>query len=407
MAVHVIDEANRCLNCKKPLCRQGCPINTPIPQMIQAFKNGDLNDAGEMLFSNNPLSLVCSLVCNHEKQCEGHCILGKKGQSVHISSIENYISDTIFDKIKIECKPKNGKKVAVIGAGPAGITIAIYLTKEGYSVTIFDAKDKVGGVLQYGIPDFRLPKTILERYKKKLVDIGVKIRPNTAIGTALEIKDLVRDGYQSIFIGTGVWRPKTLGVKGESLGNVHYAIDYLANPDAYDLGDRVAIIGMGNSAMDVARTVIRHGARKVTLYARGLHSNASEHETAYAKLDGANFQFGKQIAEITDDGPVFETILYDEEGNQIGMEEERDQVYADSTIISISQGPKSKLVSTTEGLKASQNGLLMTDEDGRTTIPGVFASGDVVLGARTVVEAVAYSKRVAQAMDEYMKSKEE
>lgn len=407
MAVHVIDEANRCLNCKKPLCRQGCPINTPIPQMIQAFKNGDLNDAGEMLFSNNPLSLVCSLVCNHEKQCEGHCILGKKGQSVHISSIENYISDTIFDKIKIECKPKNGKKVAVIGAGPAGITIAIYLTKEGYSVTIFDAKDKVGGVLQYGIPDFRLPKTILERYKKKLVDIGVKIRPNTAIGTALEIKDLVRDGYQSIFIGTGVWRPKTLGVKGESLGNVHYAIDYLANPDAYDLGDRVAIIGMGNSAMDVARTVIRHGARKVTLYARGLHSNASEHETAYAKLDGANFQFGKQIVEITDDGPVFETILYDEEGKQIGMEEERDQVYADSTIISISQGPKSKLVSTTEGLKASQNGLLMTDEDGRTTIPGVFASGDVVLGARTVVEAVAYSKRVAQAMDEYMKSKEE
>lgn len=407
MAVHVIDEANRCLNCKKPLCRQGCPINTPIPQMIQAFKGGDINAAGEMLFSNNPLSLVCSLVCNHEKQCEGHCILGKKGQSVHISSIENYISDTIFDKIKIECKPKNGKKVAVIGAGPAGITIAILLTKEGYSVTIFDAKDKVGGVLQYGIPDFRLPKTILDRYKKKLIDIGVKIRPNTAIGTALEIKDLVRDGYQSIFIGTGVWRPKTLGVKGESLGNVHYAIDYLANPDAYDLGEKVAIIGMGNSAMDVARTVIRHGARRVTLYARGLHSNASDHETAYAKLDGASFQFGKQIVEITDDGPVFETILYDEEGKQIGKEGEREQVYADSTIISISQGPKSKLVSTTEGLKASQNGLLMTDEDGRTTIPGVFASGDVVLGARTVVEAVAYSKRVAQAMDEYMKSKEE
>lgn len=407
MAVHVIDEANRCLNCKKPLCRQGCPINTPIPQMIQAFKGGDINAAGEMLFENNSLSLVCSLVCNHEKQCEGHCILGKKGQSVHISSIENYISDTIFDKLKIECKPKNGKKVAVIGAGPAGITISILLTKEGYSVTIFDAKDKVGGVLQYGIPEFRLPKSILERYKKKLVGIGVKIRPNTAIGTALEIKDLVRDGYQSIFIGTGVWRPKTLGVKGESLGNVHYAIDYLANPDAYDLGESVAVIGMGNSAMDVARTVIRHGARKVTLYARGLHSNASDHETAYAKIDGANFQYGKQIYEITDDGPVFETVIYDEEGKQIGMEEEREQIYADSTIISISQGPKSKLISTTEGLKASESGLLMTDEEGRTTIPGVFASGDVVMGARTVVEAVAYSKKVAQAMDEYMRLKDE
>lgn len=406
MAVHVIDEANRCLNCKKPLCRQGCPINTPIPQMIQAFKEGDLNKAGDMVFENNPLSLVCSLVCNHEKQCEGHCILGKKGQPVHISSIENYISDTVFNKIKIECKPKNGKKVAVIGAGPAGITIAVYLTKEGYSVTIFDAKDKLGGVLQYGIPEFRLPKSILERYKKKLLEIGVKIRPNTAIGTALEIKDLLRDGYQSIFIGTGVWRPKTLGVKGESLGNVHYAIDYLANPDAYDLGDTIAIIGMGNSAMDVARTVIRHGARNVTLYARGLSSHASEHETAYAKLDGARFQFGKQILEITDDGPVFENIIYDEEGNQIGIKEEQEQVYADSTIISVSQGPKSKLVNTTDGLKASKNGLLVTDDRGETTIPGIFASGDVVLGARTVVEAAAYSKKVAEAMDEYMKSKD-
>ncbi|MTK08013.1 MAG: NAD(P)-dependent oxidoreductase [Hungatella sp.] len=407
MAVHVIDEANRCLNCKKPLCRQGCPIQTAIPQMIQAFKEGDLNRAGEMVFENNPMSLVCSLVCNHEKQCEGHCILGKKGQPVHISSIENYISDTVFDKLKIECMPKNGKKVAVIGAGPAGITIAILLTKKGYSVTIFDARDKVGGVLQYGIPEFRLPKSILERYKKKLLEIGVKIRPNTAIGTALEIKDLIRDGYQSIFIGTGVWRPKTLGVKGESLGNVHYAIDYLANPDAYNLGDTVAIIGMGNSAMDVARTAIRHGARKVTLYARGNVSNASEHETAYAKLDGADFQFGKQIVEITDDGPVFVNVIHDEEGKAIGQGEEREQFFADSTIISVSQGPKSKLVNTTEGLKASQNGLLMTDDNGQTTIPGIFASGDVVLGARTVVEAVAYSKTVAEAMDEYMKSKEE
>ncbi|WP_097004803.1 NAD(P)-dependent oxidoreductase [Lacrimispora amygdalina] len=407
MAVHVIDEANRCLNCKKPLCRQGCPIQTAIPQMIQAFKEGDLNKAGEMVFENNPLSLVCSLVCNHEKQCEGHCILGKKGQPVHISSIENYISDTVFDQLKIDCMPKNGKKVAVIGAGPAGITIAILLTKKGYSVTIFDARDKVGGVLQYGIPEFRLPKSILERYKKKLLEIGVKIRPNTAIGTALEIKDLIRDGYQSIFIGTGVWRPKTLGVKGESLGNVHYAIDYLANPDAYHLGETIAIIGMGNSAMDVARTAIRHGARKVTLYARGTSGTASEHEMAYARLDGADFQFGMQIMEITDDGPVFGKVLHDEEGKPAGLGEDRVQIFADSTIISVSQGPKSKLVNTTEGLKASQNGLLMTDDKGQTTIPGIFASGDVVLGARTVVEAVAYSKTVAEAMDEYMKSKEE
>ena len=157
MAVHVIDEANRCLQCKKPMCQQGCPIHTPIPAMIRALKEGGLEDAGAMLFANNPMSLVCSLVCNHERQCEGHCVLGRKGQPVHVSSIENYISDTCLERIKIDCAQKNGKKVAVIGAGPAGITIAILLTQRGYSVTIFDSRDKIGGVLQYGIPEFRLP----------------------------------------------------------------------------------------------------------------------------------------------------------------------------------------------------------------------------------------------------------
>ena len=268
MAVHVIDEADRCLQCKKPMCQQGCPIHTPIPAMIKALKEGGLEDAGAMLFANNPMSLVCSLVCNHERQCEGHCVLGRKGQPVHVSSIENYISDTCLERIDVQCQPKNGKKVAVIGAGPAGITIAILLTKKGYSVTIFDSRDKIGGVLQYGIPEFRLPKAILERYKKKLLSMGIRIRPNTTIGGALEIKDLFRDGYKAIFIGTGVWRPKKLGIKGESLGNVHFAIDYLANPDAYDLGDRVAVIGVGNSAMDVARTAVRLGTSEVTVIYR-------------------------------------------------------------------------------------------------------------------------------------------
>ena len=406
MAVHVIDEANRCLQCKKPMCQQGCPIHTPIPAMIKALKEGGLEEAGAMLFSNNPMSLVCSLVCNHERQCEGHCVLGRKGQPVHVSSIENYISDTCLERIDVQCQPKNGKKVAVIGAGPAGITIAILLTKKGYSVTIFDSRDKIGGVLQYGIPEFRLPKAILERYKKKLLSMGIRIRPNTTIGGALEIKDLFRDGYESIFIGTGVWRPKKLGIKGESLGNVHFAIDYLANPDAYDLGDRVAVIGVGNSAMDVARTVIRKGSHHVTLYARGSHSDASLHETQYAMLDGAKFEFSRNIVEINDNGPVFQQILYDEEGNVTGYSGEKEQVYADSVIISISQGPKSKLVNTTEGLKATRNGLLQTDEQGETTVEGIFASGDVVLGAKTVVEAVAYSKTVADAMDAYMKKKD-
>ncbi|MCD8277953.1 FAD-dependent oxidoreductase, partial [Enterocloster citroniae] len=257
-----------------------------------------------------------------------------------------------------------------------------------------------------GIPEFRLPKSILDRYKKKLQSIGIRIRPNTTIGGALEIKDLFRDGYESIFIGTGVWRPKTLGVKGESLGNVHFAIDYLANPDAYDLGDNVAIIGVGNSAMDVARTVIRKGSHNVTMYARGKHSDASLHETQYAMLDGARFEFGKSIVEINDDGPVFRDVCFDEEGNITGYSEETEQVKADSVIISISQGPKSKLVNTTDGLKATKNGLLQTSDNGETTVEGIFASGDVVLGAKTVVEAVAYSKTVVDAMDEYMKNKD-
>ena len=195
-------------------------------------------------------------------KCEGHCVLGRKGQPVHVEQHREFISDTCLERIDVQCQPKNGKKVAVIGAGPAGIIIAIPSDKEGVQYeTIFDSRDKIGGVLQYGIPEFRLPKAILERYKKSFCPWESRIRPNTTIGGALEIKDLFRDGYESIFIGTGVWRPKKLGIKGESLGNVHFAIDYLANPDAYDLGDRVAVIGGGNSAMDVARTVIRKGSQ--------------------------------------------------------------------------------------------------------------------------------------------------
>ena len=199
-----------------------------------------------------------------------------------------------------------------------------------------------------------------------------------------------------------MWRPKTLGVKGESLGNVHFAIDYLANPDAHDLGNTVAIIGAGNAAMDVARTVLRHGASKVTLYERGTVSAASERELSYAMIDGADIVYCKDTVEITEEGPVFRDVYYDEEGNITGYSTETELVKADSTIVSISQQPKDKLVNTTKGLKANERGLLVTNEDGETTCEGIFASGDVVRGAKTVVEAVAYSKHVADAMDEYM-----
>ena len=233
--VHVIEEAGRCLQCKKPLCMNGCPISTQIPQMIKLLKENKVKEAGRMLFENNPLSVVCSLVCDHQRQCEGHCVLAKRGQGIHISSIENYISETCLDTVEIETAPDNGKMIAVIGAGPAGITIAIEMRRRGYDVTIFDSRDKIGGVLRYGIPEFRLPKTILERYKDKLTSLGIHIRPNTTIGGALIIDDLFRDGYKAIFIGTGVWRPKKLSIPGESLGNVHFAIDFLVNPPAMRL----------------------------------------------------------------------------------------------------------------------------------------------------------------------------
>lgn len=407
MAAHVINEARRCLQCKKPLCRiKGCPIQTDIPEMIRLFLAGQTEEAGRMLFENNPLSVVCSLVCDHENQCEGNCIQGKRkeGAAVQIPNIENYISDFYFDKISLERAPDNGQRVAIIGSGPAGITIAIKLSALGYRITIFERMDKVGGMMRYGIPAFRLPRKIIDRYQVKLRQMGIHFRPNTAIGGALHLDDLFNDGYDAIFIGTGVWRPRRPHVKGESLGNVHYAIDYLQNPDAYDLGDNVAIIGAGNSAIDVARTVVRQGARNVTLYARRQRIAASQRELDYAHIDGIELQQGMAITEFTEEGPVFTPRIYDEQGNLI-REEEPVLMPADSTIIAISQGPKDKIVNTTHDLQTNDNGLLVVDDDGRTTREGVFASGDVVAGAKNVVLAVKYSKNVARAMDEYLTAK--
>jgi glutamate synthase (NADPH/NADH) small chain len=402
MSVHIIDEANRCLNCKKPGCQQGCPVHTPIPQIIQMFKQNQVMEAGEKLFENNPMSVICSIVCNHEMQCAGHCVLGRKGNPVHFSSIETYISDTYLDRMKVTPAEKKDKKVAVIGAGPAGMTAAIILAQKGYGVTIFEWKDKIGGVMQYGIPEFRLPKTILERYRKKMTEMGIMIRPNTTIGAVLKIEDLFRDGYNAVFIGTGTWKPRNLGIQGECLGNVHYGIDYLSNPGAYHLGERVAIIGMGNAAMDVARTALRNGAQHVTLYARGKRVAASSHEVAYAQLDGAEFVFGKEIKRITEQGPVFCNSILDENDKVIGCEKEEELIPADSTIISISQGPRRKLIRTTTGLEGSERGLLIVDENYMTTREGVFAAGDVVHGSKTVVHAVEAAKHAAEAMIQYM-----
>ena len=405
MALHVMDEANRCLGCKVPQCQKGCPISTPIPEVIKLLKANKLDEAGKMLFENNPLTTVCSLVCNHENQCEGHCVLGRKGAPVHFSTIESYISTTYANKMTQGPAPSNCMRAAIIGSGPAGLTIAVILARYGYDVTIFEGKDKVGGVLRYGIPEFRLPKSVLDDFKYRHLDLkGIKFRPNTHIGGAIGIDDLFRDGYKAIFVGTGVWKPNALHIKGETLGNVHFGINYLNNPDSYQLGKRVIVIGAGNAAMDVARTAIRKGVQELTCFSITKQVAASKHEFSYAQLEGVQFEYNMAPVEIKDDGVIFKDVIENEDGTFTDVPDSTHFFPDDSVIISISQGPQNRIVNTTQGLAADKRGLLVADETGHTTRPGIFASGDVVNGARTVVEAVAHSKIVAESMHQYMQS---
>ena len=408
MALHVMDEANRCLGCKKPQCQAGCPISTPIPEVIKLLKENKLDEAGWMLFENNPLTTVCSLICNHENQCEGHCVLGKKGAPVHFSVIENYISSTYASKMTKGPAPSNGMKVAIVGSGPAGITIAILMARYGYQVTIFESKEHIGGIMRYGIPEFRLPKSVLDDIHYRHLEMkGIKIRPNTRIGDAIGVDELFRDGYKAIFIGTGVWKANTLGIKGESFGNVHYAINYLHNPDCYKLGNKVAVIGVGNAAMDVARTAMRNGSHDVTCFSLSDQVAASHYEFSYAQLEGVKFEYFRKPVEIVDEGIIFRTMDYDAEGKLVEVADSDTLFPADSIVISISQGPQNTITSTTTGLDANPRGLLKADEQGHTSRPGIFASGDAVNGARTVVEAVAHSKVVAEAMHRYIQSLQE
>ena len=408
MALHVMDEANRCLQCKNPQCVKGCPINTPIPEVIRLLKENNLEEAGWKLFENNHLTTVCSLICNHEKQCEGHCVLGKKGAPVHFSTIEQYISRTYAPKMNNGPKPWNGKRVAIVGSGPAGITIAIILARYGYKVTIFENKSEIGGVLRYGIPEFRLPKAVLDDIQYRHIEMkDIKIRPNTHIGGSIGIDDLFRDGYKAIFVGTGVWKPNALHIKGETLGHVHFGINYLNSPDTFKLGQRVIVIGAGNAAMDVARTAIRHGTEYLTCFSITKKVAASDYEFSYAKLEVTQFEYNKRPVEIVDEGVIFCDVIENEDGSFTDVEGSEKLYEADSVIVSISQGPQNTIVNTTKGLDTSERGLLLADEFGNTTRPGIFASGDVVLGARTVVEAVAHSKIVAETMHKYMQSLDE
>ena len=410
MSKHIIEDAKRCLQCKNPRCSTWCPVRTPIRDVIKLLLDSKIPEAGRMLFENNPLSIICSHVCPQENQCEGHCVLGIKGSPVHISAIEQYISDYYLNIYKP--KPSNNSKgrVAIIGSGPAGITIAIILAKRDYDVTIFEQNDKVGGILRYGIPEFRLPKSVIDRLTNKMYEMGIKIKPNTTIGANITVDDLFRDDFKAVFIGTGVWRPARLNIKGESLGHVHFAIEYLRNPSVYNLGKTVVVIGAGNVAMDVARTAFRNGAEHVYIlcYKGEDTITAREHEVEYAKIDGAKFEFYKTAVEFVDGGVILadSEVAVDENNRSIvrPIEGTEKLFPCDSVIIVISQGPRAVIVNSTKGIDVINKGLVETDEVGKTTRKGVFASGDVVTGAKTVVEAVRISKLVADAIDDYIQS---
>lgn len=402
-------EANRCLVCKNARCKSACPISTDIPTVINLYKEGKIKEAGEILFNNNPLSAVCAIVCPHEDQCAGNCIRGIKGEPIQFYKIEEEISKKYLKDADFSNVPKNGKNIAIVGSGPAGLTVAFELAKKGYSVTVFEKNEQLGGILRYGIPEFRLPREIIDNLISILKNMGVKFKINATVGPILTLDKLFQDGYDSVFIGTGVWNPRRLDIKGESLGHVHYAIDYLRSPKNYDLGDNVVVIGAGNVAMDASRSAKHYGSKNVYVaYRRDFDSmTATKAEIHEAIEEGVEFMTYKAPIEIVNDGIILADTkkIVNEEGKTslVTIEGSEKLFKCDSVLVAVSQVPRNTIVSNNKGLEVNNTGLIMTDNSGHTTRDGVFACGDVTHGAKTVIEAVVASKIVAAYIDEYLK----
>ncbi|QJA08078.1 NAD(P)-dependent oxidoreductase [Romboutsia sp. CE17] len=407
---NLLNEANNCLLCKNARCQKNCPINTPIPDIIKLFKENKIEEAGKILFENNPLSAICAIVCPHENQCSGNCIKGIKGEPVHFYEIEEEISKNYLKNMKVTKPKSNNLKVAVVGSGPAGITVALDLAKKGYDVTIFEKNEKIGGVLTYGIPSFRLPESIINLIGQRLKEYGVKIKINSLVGPVVTLDKLFEDGYKAIFIGTGVWNPKKLNIKGETFGHCHYAINYLKSPHLYDLGQKVVVIGAGNVAMDAARSAKYYGAKKVYItYRRDFEDmTATKHEINETKNEGVLFNTFKSPVEIVDEGIILADTkkVTNEDGSTslITIENSEKLFECDSVLIAVSQEPKNNIVINNKGLDVKRGGLLYTNEFGQTTREGVFACGDVAHGASTVIEAVVAAKRISKSIDEYIQN---
>ena len=399
-------EASKCLKCKKAQCSAHCPVSTDVPKVMELFLNGEIRQAGELLFLNNPLSAVTSVICPHERNCTGHCVLGRKGEPVQFYRVEEYISRFFLETTEIPKIEKNGIKIAVAGSGPAGITMSLLLLLRGYDVTMFEAQDNIGGVLRYGIPPFRLSRELLDLYKDIMLRMGLHLRPNTRIGSNILIEDLFPDGYKAVFVSTGTGRPRKLGLIGETLGHVHFAVDYLKTPDAFKLGNRVAIVGAGNVAIDAARTAIRRSHSHVTIlhYMGENDMTANSDEIEMAQIDGVEFIHYAQTIRILENAVrCVQVNRVENEDGSVSFEEDYSHVFdvpADSVIIAIGQGPGADMKAA--GVKLTQRGLLDVNEWGETNTPGVFAAGDIVSGPRTVVDAVAFTKKVFRRMEEYL-----
>lgn len=436
-----VDEALRCLGCKNMPCVSGCPVNIHIPEFIANVKDGDFEGAYQIIHKTSSLPAVCGRVCPQETQCEAKCVRGIKGEPVGIGRLERFVADwhNAHSDVTPEVAPSNGHRVAVVGSGPSGLTCAGDLAKKGYKVTVFEALHTAGGVLVYGIPEFRLPKSIVRKEVDNLVAMGVDVETNVVIGKTLTVDELFEQGFEAVFIGSGAGLPNFMGIPGESYKGVYSANEFLTrsnlmkayreDPDTPIMkGGKVAVVGGGNVAMDAARTALRLGADKVYIvYRRSMEElPARREEVEHAEEEGIEFLLLNNPVEILgyenpddrrDPRNGFVTGMKcikmqlgepDERGRRrpIPIEGSEFVLDVDTVIISIGTSPNPLIKSTTAGLEVNKRGGIIVEEDtGATTKEGVYAGGDAVTGAATVISAMGAGKTAAKAIDEYLSNK--
>lgn len=430
-----VAEASRCLGCKRPLCVDGCPVRIAIPDFIAAVRRRDFPEAARILRSANSLPAICGRVCPQEEQCEQVCVLARKSEPVAIGRLERFVADWEaqhpVETEKPKPAPPTGFRVAVVGSGPAGLTAAGELAKMGHKVTVFEALHEPGGVLVYGIPEFRLPKAIVKAEVEYLKSLGVEFKMNTIIGRTLTVDDLLdREGFDAVFLGTGAGLPVFLNIPGENLNGVYSANEFLTRVNLmkayrfpeYDtpvrVGKRVAVIGGGNTAMDSARTALRLGPEKVYLIYRRSRAEmpAREEEIKHGEEEGVEFiLLTNPVRFIGENGWLkgiecvrMELGEPDESGRRrpVPVPGSEFVIEVDTCIVAVGNRPNTLVPSTTPGLETGRHGTIVADEEtGATTRPGVFAGGDIVTGAATVILAMGAGKRAAKAIDEYLRTK--